>query len=262
MTAAIPPSLGRRVARVDYDAIADRYDAGRGEWSDALAPWRVAVEPYIPTDGVVLDVGSGTGIFAHAFARWFGVRVIGVEPSVGMRARALQRRSHPLVRYVAGRAECLPLSRGSCRVAWLSTVTHHVSNLDLCASEVGRALVANGTVVIRSVFPGRLDHIRLFDYFPGARKVAETFPTVEATVAAFRAAAFGFVALDQVQQQWAPSLRAYAARVRLRADSTLVPLTDEEFRAGLRKLDDDVAREQEPSPVVDRLDLLVLGRQG
>jgi SAM-dependent methyltransferase len=248
------------MARVDYNAMAACYDAGRAVPLDALAPWRSAVEPYISVEGVVLDVGSGTGIFAEAFARWFGVRVIGVEPSAGMRARAVQQRSHALVRYVAGSAERLPLRHGSCRVAWLSTVIHHFSDLDLCACEVGRALMSSGTVLIRGAFPGRLDHIKLFDYFPRAREVAESFPTVEATVAAFAAAGFGFVALLRVEQQWAPSLRACAARVRLRADSTLAPLTDAEFCGGLRKLDLDAAREYEPSPVVIGLDLLVLAR--
>ena len=249
------------MARVDYNAMADRYDAGRAAPLDALAPWRSAVEQYISVDGVVLDIGSGTGIFAEAFARWFAARVIGVEPSAGMRARAVRQRSHALVRYLAGSAEHLPLRQGSCRVAWLSTVIHHFSNLDLCACEIGRALMSNGTVLIRSAFPGRLDQIKLFDYFPRAREVAETFPTVATTVAAFAAAGFVFVALDRVEQQWAPSLRAYAASVRLRADSTLAPLTDAEFRAGLRKLELDAAREHEPSPVVDRLDLLVLARE-
>ncbi len=211
------------MARVDYNAIADRYDAGRAAPLDALGPWRSAVEPHVPAAGVVLDVGSGTGIFAEAFARWFGVRVIGVEPSAGMRAQ--------------------------------------FSDLDRCACEIGRALTLNGTVLIRSAFPGRLDHIRLFDYFPMAREVAETFPTVAATAAAFAAAGFVVVALERVEQQWAPSLRAYAGRVRLRTDSTLAPLTDAEFRAGLRKLDLDAAREHQPSPVVDGLDLLVLTRE-
>jgi len=250
------------MARVDYDAMASSYDAGRAVPLTALEPWRRALAPYVSAEGLVLDLGSGTGIFAEAFARWFGARVIGVEPSAGMRARAVLERPHPLVVYVGGAAEHLPLKRGSCRVAWLSTVIHHFSRLEECAPEMRHALAPNGAVLIRSAFADRLDHIRLFHYFPEARAVAETFPTVRATVNAFAAVGFAVVALHRVTQQWAPSLRDYANRVRLRADTTLAALTEAEFSAGLRRLDLDVAHEHEPSPVIDGLDLLVLGRRG
>jgi hypothetical protein len=97
----------------------------------------------------------------------------------------------------------------------------------------------------------------LFRYFPGAGRIAEGFPTVEATVAAFQAAGFGFQALQQVPQVSAPSLRVAVERVRLRADSTLALLSDDEFAAGLAAL--ECAAAAEPTPVVDHLDLLVLG---
>jgi SAM-dependent methyltransferase len=227
-------------------------------WTGRLS--RSALEPYVPGDGIVLDVGSGTGIFSDAFARWFGVRVVGVEPSERMRVRAARERPHPLVHYVGGAAEQLPVGRGRCRVAWLSTVIHHVSSLETCARELRNALAPGGMVLIRSAFAGRLDHIRLFRYFPPAREVAETFPSVDATADAFASAGFSVVGLTRVDQEWAPSLRAYADRVRLRADSTLQPLSEAEFSEGFRKLQLDVARAHEPSPVVDGLDLLVLVR--
>jgi hypothetical protein len=51
-------------------------------------------------------------------------------------------------------------------------------------------------VLIRSPFPGRHERITLFRFFPGAQRIAETFPTVEATVAAFATAGFAFEALQ------------------------------------------------------------------
>jgi hypothetical protein len=61
-----------------------------------------------------------------------------------------------------------------------------------------------------------------------------------------------------VSQVSAPSLRAAVERVRQRADSTLVPLSDREFAAGLAAMERAAAAETTPTPVVDRLDLLVL----
>jgi hypothetical protein len=112
-------------------------------------------------------------------------------------------------------------------------------------------------VLICSSFPDRHQGISLFRFFPGAGRIADTFPTVEATVAAFEAAGFSFQALQQVPQVSAPSLRAALERVRLRADSTLQLLPDEEFAQGLAALE-RAAAETTPTPVVDHLDLLVL----
>lgn len=83
---------------------------------------------------------------------------------------------------------------------------------------------------------------QLAPVLPGAGRIADTFPAVEATVAAFEAAGFSFQALQQVPQVRAPSLRAALERVRLRADSTLQLLPDEEFAKGLAALERAAAR--------------------
>jgi len=249
------------MARVDYDQMAVRYDRGRALSLEGLEGWRAALAAWLPPPrGLpVLDLGAGTGLFATAIATWFDARVVAVEPSAGMRRQAQQVRAHARVAYVGGRAERLPLRDGCCGGAWLSTVIHHLDDLPGCARELRRVLPAGGPVLIRSSFPGRHQGISLFRFFPGAGRIADSFPTVEATVAAFQAAGFGFRALQQVPQTSAPSLQAALERVRLRADSTLAPLPDAEFAQGLAAMERAAAAEQTPTPVVDHLDLLVLG---
>jgi hypothetical protein len=78
--------------------------------------------------------------------------------------------------------------------------------------------------------------------------VAETYPTVEATVRAFEAAGFAFQALQPVPQVTAPSLRAAVERVRLRADTTLQALGDGELAAGLAAMERAAAAETTPPP--------------
>jgi SAM-dependent methyltransferase len=160
--------------------------------------------------------------------------------------------------WVGGRAERLPLRDGCCGGAWLSTVIHHLGDLPRCARQLRRVVRAGGPVLIRSSFPGRHQGITLFRFFPGAGRIAEGFPTVEATVAAFEAAGFAFETLRQVPQVSAPSLRAAVEQVRRRADSTLQPLPDHEFASGLAAMERAAAAEATPTPVVDHLDLLVL----
>lgn len=249
------------MARVDYDELAAAYDAARTLPPDAIGAWRETLAAWLPPPSglPLLDLGAGTGRFASALAGWFGMRVVAVEPSAGMREQALRAGPHPAVAVVGGEASRLPLRDGGCGAAWLSTVVHHLPSLAGAAAELRRVLAPGGRVLIRGAFPGRHQHVTLFRFFPGAGAVAETFPTVGEVAAAFAQAGFAVQTLRSVPQTSAPDLGTFLAHVRLRADSTLRPLPDEEFAEGLRALEAAAAGPAGQAPVVDRLDLLVLG---
>ena len=252
------------MARLDYDRVAPHYARGRLPGRDVIASWCDAVAPHLGDDRSrpLLDVGAGTGWFAAAFADRFDWPVVALEPAAGMRREATEARRDRRVRYVAAKAEALPLSDASACAAWLSTVIHHFADVEAAARELARVLVPGGRVLVRSPFPDRLGAIALCRFFTAARRVATTFPTVEAMTAAFGAAGFGTVCRVAVPQVSAPSLAAALAYARTmrHADSTLKPLSDAEFAAGLAALEAAAAAETEtePSPVVDHLDLLVL----
>src|SRR6266545_5237109 len=187
----------------------------------------------------VLDLGAGTGQFAAAIAGWLGVRVVAVEPSAGMRAQAASVHPHPAVALLGGRAERLPLRDACCAWAWVSTVVHHLDDLPAVARELRRVLRPGGPVLLRQAFPDRLDAVTLYgSFFPGAARIAVALlPTVEQVADGFAAAGFRVEALECVTQVSAPSLAAYRDKVRLRADTGLRLLPDEEFAAGLAALD-------------------------
>lgn len=253
-----------RADRIDYDGEARAYSRSRGLPSQALEGWRRALAPYLAaTAGRVLDLGSGTGHFAAALAQWFSVDVVGVEPSPGMIAEARSENAHPLVTYVRGCGEWLPLSDASCSAAWLSTVVHQVEDLPACARELARVLLPGMPVLIRGAFPGRLDHITLFRFFPAARRVAETFPSIDDLRSVFTRAGITLEAVEDVVQVSAPNLLAAVKGLPAlrQADSTLAALDDREFAAGLRAAE-RVAEADPDSPVVDRLTLVVLRRIG
>ncbi|SHE57515.1 class I SAM-dependent methyltransferase [Streptoalloteichus hindustanus] len=242
---------------IPYDhTTAAAYRTAREVPREGLVWWRAAVEPYVRGSELVVDVGAGTGAFATAFAEWFDVRVTAVDPSPAMRALIP---AHPLVDVVAGTAESLPLADDAADAAWISTAIHHVTDLDAAARELRRVLCLGAPVLIRSVFPGRHEGVRLFRYFPEATRELSAFPTVERVCAAFADAGFERVlSLGLVPQQTAPSLRVAAERIRREADTVLRGLSDEEFAEGMNRMWASVAAEDHPAPVVDHLDLLVL----
>jgi ubiquinone/menaquinone biosynthesis C-methylase UbiE len=249
------------MAWVDYDELAAVYDRDRAVPLEALEPWRVALAAYLPpASGLpVLDLGAGTGLFAVAIAQWFGTGVVAVEPSEGMRRHARATRAHPRVAYVGGLGEQLPLRDGCCDSAWLSTVIHHLSDLAACAGELRRVLRPGGWVLIRNAFPDRPEPgTRLFTFWPAARAILARAPTVQATIATFVDAGFTFHQLEQISDQSAASLKEAYERARVRADSLLRLLPDAEFFQGLEALKRATAAETTPTPVIRRLDLVVL----
>jgi len=256
------------MARVDYDRMAADYLEGRALPVAGMEPWRDEIAKWMPEPldparrSPVLDLGAGTGQFAAAIAGWFGVQVVAVEPSSGMRAQGVRANSHPGVHWVAGVGERLPLRNRTCALAWVSTVVHHLDDLEAAAAELGRVLQPSAAVLVRQAFPGRMEDVTLYQrYFPGAGEcLVAGLPTVEQVETAFATAGFRVEDLRRVAQVSATSLAAYRDKVRLRADTGLRLLPDDQFAAGLAALDRAVEAETSPVPVVDRLDLLVLRR--
>jgi SAM-dependent methyltransferase len=244
---------------VDYDgAMARDFNAGRALSADSQRVWHTAFAPYLADVDRILDVGAGTGRFAALMAEWFGATVIGVEPARGMRDAALGSGRHPQVAYVGGRAEHLPLCGDSVSAAVLSNVYHHLADREASARELHRVLRVNGRVLIRGAFGDRLGEITLFDHFPEAKAICEQFPSLEETIGTFQRAGFDPEAVHQVVQRTCESLKELAARTRLRADTTLVLMSDETFAVRQAALEIAAALETEATPVVDTLDLLVV----
>ncbi len=244
------------MARIAYDeGTASAYRSSREIPFEGLGGWRDALHRHLqPAPGMtVVDVGAGTGLFATAMREWFGVSVLAVEPSEAMRAMIADV---PGIDVLAGSAEELPLDNNSADGAWLSTVTHHITDLPAAAAELRRVVRPGGSVLIRNFFVGCTEQIGLLRFFPETRRMLSTFPSVEATTDAFATAGFTRVAVESVPQQTAPSLSVIAAKIDRNADTALRSLTDAEYEAGLDRLRTTATREH--GPVIDYLDLLVL----
>jgi ubiquinone/menaquinone biosynthesis C-methylase UbiE len=224
--------------------------------------WREAVRRHLrPSPGMTLvDIGAGTGGFAAAFSDWFDLSVLAVEPSAAMRD---QIRPTPAIQVLAGAAGALPLPDGSADAAWLSLVLHHIPDLGVAAREIRRVLRPGAPVLIRQGFPGRLDGVELFRWFPETARAVASYPSVEETCGAFAAAVFHQDALEPVRETYPTSLADFLGQVDTfrHADSTMRQLTEEEFLRGkerLRRAVRDAEDPANPEPRSNWLDLLVL----
>jgi SAM-dependent methyltransferase len=242
----------------DYDLMAALYDEGRAMPEAWVVEWRMALEDYLSgASEPVADVGAGTGIWAWFIASWFDIDVVGVEPAQGMRQQAIRTRRHDRVSYVGGEAEQLPLRDQSCGAIWMSTVVHHVPNLDNAAKEARRVLRQGQPLLIRQGFSGRHDDILWTQAFPSALAIAEErHPRLESVIETFESAGFEHQETRRVREIAAADLHDYVRKLETRADSTLTLISDEDFERGLTELR-RMAEVSPPEPVRAGLDLVV-----
>ena len=246
---------------IDYDGrMSASYRAGRALSAEAASTWYATAAPFVRTAPCarVLDLGSGTGRFATLFARSFETQVIGIEPSNGMLAAAAREERLGNLSYVAGGAENIPLKDSSCGLAWLSQVWHHVRDRHACARELRRVLSRRSTVLVRGTFGDKLDGFpTLFRYWPETREICQQLPTIQETVVVFKANGFVLTEHRRVEQKTCGSLREFAERTELRADSALALISDSEFQKGQSALEQAAAHERIPLPVMEVIELLV-----
>jgi ubiquinone/menaquinone biosynthesis C-methylase UbiE len=251
-----------RPGSVDYERQAPNFTRGRALTPDAEASWREAVQRWLLPLGpaLVLDLGSGSGRFSPLLAEWLSCSVIGVEPSDGMRAAATREHPHPRVEYKAGDANSIPMADGSCGAAWLGYMVHHVPDRVGCARELVRVVRPGGLILVVGAYTADRSRFNLFKYFPAALKIAEGIVKAPRISADFEGGGLEPISAESILNESCRSLKEAAGRTALRADTTLQLITDEEFAAGQRSIEEAAARETEPRPIIDPIGLLVYRR--
>lgn len=122
---------------------ADRYDAARPAYPDEFV--RAVIDALPPDEGVVLDVGAGTGILTRQFSAALpNGAVLGVEPSDVMRAEAERVGGG---RYAAGTAEALPAGDGTARAVVAGAAAHWFDR-PAFYREARRVLASGGVLAV------------------------------------------------------------------------------------------------------------------
>jgi ubiquinone/menaquinone biosynthesis C-methylase UbiE len=166
----------------------------------------------------------------------------------------------PAIEALAGDAMALPVPDGCADGAWLSLVIHHIPDLEAAAREIRRVLRPGTPVLIRQAFPDRpLDGVEMIRWYPETVRLVMTYPTLEATCAAFAAAGFRRESVEQVRELRPGSLEDFLrqADTLRRADTTVRALTEAEFQGGKERLRRAI-ESGDTEPRTNSLDLLVL----
>jgi SAM-dependent methyltransferase len=248
------------MSQVHYDDIAaGAYRRGRTLPPEVLVPWGEALAGLgLPAGRRILDLGAGPGQFAGPLQRWLGGPVVAVEPAPAMRDQARAGGATAEAAYVGAAAEHLPLADATVGVAWLSASLHHFGDRAAAFAELRRVVQPDGCVLVRGLFADQ-EPTGVFAVFPGIERSVARFPDTTAVAADLAAAGFRPRTPLEVVEPWAWPLADLVARLRqMRSvDNALMPLTDEEFEAGVAAVTDRWAGHDGPVPGPTTLRLLV-----
>jgi SAM-dependent methyltransferase len=218
---------------VDYENAASDYAQHRTPTEARLAVWAKAIGPHLHGASLAIDLGAGTGGFSAALREWGATRVIAIEPSTAMQAKAVDAVG---VHQVRGRAEMIPLRSKSAELVWISTAFHHFEDPAAAVRECGRVLVDRGCVIVRGFVPGHSELAWVY-LFPGSEKAIARFSDLEAMNRLFADAGFRLVHDSLVEEgtQTYDARAEFSAHMR-RADSVITALADAEIDAGIAAL--------------------------
>jgi len=252
----------RRSTRVDYDEIADLYDA---------QPYRArAADPELlsfagqraVTDLAVLDIGCGTGnqLIANRVAVPRG-RYAGLDRSVGMLRQA--RLKAPDLAWVRADGALLPFPASSFDFVCCQFAFHHVEDKTGMLRAVFQILRPGARFVLRNMCPQESPDWLYYEYFPKARSVdLQDFWPPDAVVRVMKAA--GFVAVEEAYEHihFEQDLPAWLEIIRRRDTcSQLQAISDAAYRAGVMRLERDVADPSVPKSRNDHLCLVTIRGQ-
>lgn len=122
-----------------FDRVGPEYERGRPDYPPEAVRFLAEVLEVGP-GRTVLDLGSGTGKFTRAL-RPLGARLIGIEPSEGM--RTVFRAQLPDVEVLDGSAETIPLEDGSADSV-VAAQAFHWFRQPQALDEIARVLRPNG----------------------------------------------------------------------------------------------------------------------
>jgi len=248
--------------RYDSTSVPERYHDGRALAPTDVRQWVNLVRAVIPPgpDGVVIDLGCGTGRFSGPLAEGLGLPVIGVDPSRKMLQEAARRTSTPGVTYREGRAEGIPVADSGATAIFMSNAIHHVSDLEAGLREMRRVLGAAGIVFIRNYSRENLDSLAYLPFFPEAMAVSRDMIWPRGVyVEHFTSRGFALLSQGTIGQETAPDGAAYLTKIGGGVESGLALIWDDAVHRRLARLQEAHAS-LEAGPVMEDVDYFAFRR--
>ncbi|NLU31490.1 MAG: class I SAM-dependent methyltransferase [Clostridiaceae bacterium] len=223
---------------VNYNEISRTYDQVRKENRDLL---EIFIEEVGITDRTrILDFGCGTGNYADALQRLTHAQVYGVEPSDGMREKAIAK--NPNITFVNGNHENIPLEDNYFDFVYMTDVIHHIPDVSMMFSEIRRVLKRGGSLCIVTESHDQIDNRFFVKYFPSTATVDKRrYPDIDEIISKATEQSLEHIK-NVVKGEGAvgPVTSQFVELVRNKGYSMFHLIPDDEYNEGLKQLETDV----------------------
>jgi len=223
--------------KLDYNILSQDYDLTRYINIDTVK--RLLSKLEITPETKILDFGCGTGNYACAIKKLTAADVRGVEPSDGMRQKAIEKNSG--VTFMKGDHADIPAENGFFDLIYMTDVIHHVPDLRVMFREFGRILKPGGLICILTESHRQIESRYWSAYFPATVAVERArYPDIDAILEA--AGECGLVCREIEVSDHPRRMQITPEFVRLveaKGFSMFRLISDSEFELGLAALKSD-----------------------
>ncbi|MBI5614021.1 class I SAM-dependent methyltransferase [Candidatus Gottesmanbacteria bacterium] len=218
---------------VAYDEIAPRYDVARPVGRRDEGIWVDLASDFIDPNDTVLDLGCGNGRWIIPFAERLNCHGIGADNSLEMLRLAKNNDAHHLVQWSLQDAEYLSFQDNSFDAVWISHLLHLVQDPIAVTKECFRVLRQDGRILLR--YTSLEDNLRMPErqFFPGLIGIdTRRIPPKENVTKWLTSAGFNIVSRAVCVQVYDSAIERLE-KARMRVESGLTKLMDEQFRDGI-----------------------------
>jgi len=219
---------------VNYNEISKIYDDVRK--SDLALIQRLIQALPSRSDMRVLDIGCGTGNYTDLFQKLTQVEVYGVEPSAGMLEKARRKNNH--ITFKIGQADSIPFDNDFFDFVYMTDVIHHVPDINAMFTEIWRVLKPGRMGCIVTQSHQQIEARPIAHYFPGTARVdKERYPDIDEIIQTASTQGFTQTNGEILSEESVELDNDYLELVRKKGYSMLHLISDEEYRAGLKALE-------------------------
>jgi ubiquinone/menaquinone biosynthesis C-methylase UbiE len=220
---------------IEYDHAADKYAAHRQLHEGVFR--ELCTRSMLALGARVLEVGCGTGNYIAALAQTSGCTAYGVDPSIEMLSRVGSDEVHCLL----GRAEELGFAADTFHLVYTVDVIHHVDDKAAFYREGARVLQPGGWLCTVTDSADMLSRREILSgYFPETVEIElARYPHIAQLETWMNRAGLVSIQVSAVEE---PYEVTSTHPFRDRAYSSLHLIAEEAWKAGLERLERDLAQ--------------------
>ncbi|MGY5874394.1 MAG: methyltransferase domain-containing protein [Candidatus Thorarchaeota archaeon] len=158
----VPENQDAHTRSIDYDSVSRIYDKVRV--GDPEMIHQILQGVSLTKESLVLDVGCGTGNNTLLFMLASNTRPIGLDLSIGMLRRALDK--SPAIQLIHAPADRMPLSSNSFDFVYMTEVIHHLTDVVATLKDINRVLKQGGKFCVTTQSHKQIEQRMTSRFFP------------------------------------------------------------------------------------------------